>query len=488
LEENKNLKSKTFSALSYSFGGFIVTGIIQFIVTIILARLLLPREFGLLGMIMIFIAISQIFVDSGMTAALIREKDPSDDDYSTVFYYNLILSILMYLLLFLSANFIGEFFKEPILINIIRVVGLTIIISSFGLIQRTMLIIKLDFKTQIIIEIMSVVLSSIVAVFMAYNGFGVWSLIAQILIRQMFISIMFSLHNKWTPRLIFKLESFRRLFNFGWKLLLTGILSTAYKNIYNLVIGKVYLSTQLGYYTKSVQLRDLAANSITLTMDKVSYPVLSKLQDNPTQFRANFRKIIQSASFFNFPMMILMIVLANPFISLLLGQNWLPMIPYFQILCLAGLTFPHRALNLNILKVVGRSDLFLKLDIMKILIGVISIGIVIFLDLGIYSLLWVSLFNTQTSFLFNTFFSKRYISYSTIQQIFDMIKPLLISVIMGVIVYITGYLITIDNFMVFSLQIIIGVISYLALCKIAKVEGLETILDTIKGLIFKTKK
>ena len=488
MRERDSLKDKTVSALFYSFGGFIANSGIQFVLGIILARLLLPQDYGLLGMIMVFIAISQTFVESGMTTALIREKEASQEDYSTVFYYNLMLAMVMYALLFISANAISLFFREPLLVVIIRVAGLNLIISSFGLIQRTILVKKLDFKTQTKIEVIASVLSGALAIYFAYHGYGVWALVIKLLSMQIITSFLFIVHNKWIPLLTFNLNSFKRLFGFGWKMLVTGLLATLYQNVYNLIIGRYYSSTQLGYYTKSIQFRDLAANSITMSVAKVSYPVLSKLQDDNESFKAGFKKIIKNSSFLTFPMMIGLAAVAGPLIQVLLGDNWVPMVPYFQILCLTGMTLPHRALNLNILQVKGRSDLFLGLDILKLIIGLISIGIVIVLNLGIYGLLWTTFFIAQIAFFANSYFSEKFISYSTKEQIRDMMPTLMISILMGIIVYISGLMLPFHNVAKLPVQMVIGVITYIAISKLARIEELDTVYQLTKTVLQKLRK
>lgn len=487
MNEADSLKTKTVSALFYSFGGFVANSGIQFIIGIILARLLLPQDYGLLGMIMVFIAISQTFIDGGMTTALIREKEVSKEDYSTVFYYNLMLAIVMYALLFISANAISLFFREPLLVVIIRVAGLNLIIGSFGLIQRTILVRKLDFKTQTKIEVIASVLSGALAIYLAYHGYGVWALVIKLITMQIITSFLFIVHNKWIPLLTFNLNSFKKLFGFGWKMLVTGLLATTYQNIYNVIIGRVYSSTQLGYYTKSLQLRNLPAYSITTSVAKVSYPVLCKLQDDPDSFRAGFKKIIKNSSFLTFPMMIGLAVVAGPLIQVLFGDNWVPMVPYFQILCLSGMIFPHHALNLNILQVKGRSDLFLGVDIVNIFIGLISIGIVVALNLGIYGLLWTTFINSIMALFVTTYYSKEFISYSTKEQIRDMLPFGTISILMGMIVYISGLMLPFHNAVKLPIQVGIGVIAYIAISKLARIEELNTVYQTTKIILQKVK-
>ena len=486
MNETDSLKIKTISALLYSFGGFVANSGIQFVIGIIMARLLLPKDYGVLGMVAIFIAISKIFIDSGMTQALIREKEVDQADYSTVFYYNLLIAIVMYVLLFLSAKTISIFFREPLLVDIVRVVGLGLIISSLGLIQRTMLIRKLDFKTQTKIDFISCIMSGCIGIIFAYIGYGVWSLVIGSLSNQVISSFLLMASNKWLPSVTFNINSFKRFFGFGWKLLLNGLLVTMYRNVYNVIIGRMYSATQLGYYTKSVQLSELAVSSIGTPLLQVSYPVLSKMKDNDEVLKAGFKKIIKNVSFLTFPIMIGLAAVAGSLIQIMFGDNWVPMVPYFQIICLTQILTPHYALNLNILLVKGRSDLVLRLHILIMCIGLIGIGVVLALNLGIYGLLWMGVSVSPVVFFIASHYSKEFISYSTKEQIRDMIPTVIISIVMGILVYISGLVLPFNNGVKLSLQVVIGVITYTAMCKLARIEELDTVYQLTKKILQKS--
>lgn len=482
MSESGSLQHKTISALFYSFGGFLANSGVQFGIMIILARLVSPAEFGILGMVTIFTAISQIFIDSGMTQALIREKNVTQEDYSTVFYYNLLVAIVMYSILFALAGSISKYFREPQLIAIIRVISVGMIISALGIIQRTMLVRNIDFKSQTRIDVTSSILSGIVAITMAYAGFGVWSLVLRTLVQQLATLIMLTASNKWLPSPAFNRRSFDRLFGFGWKMLLTGLLATVYNYIYNIIIGRSYSATQLGYYAKSLQLRDVVSNSITTSVSKVSYPVLSSIQDDTDRLELGFKKIIRSASFLTFPVMIGLVAIAHPMVQLMFGDQWVPMVPYLQILCLAGATFPHRAINLNVLLVKGRSDLFLRLDVIKIVIGLCLIGLAIFLGFGIYGLLWVNFILAQIAFWINSYYSREFISYSTMEQVRDMVPSLVASGAMGAVLYLSGFFLPQSSFVRLTLQVIIGATTYILLSKLTGIKELDTVLGLVRSL------
>lgn len=485
LNENETLQTKTLQSMIYSFGGFISKSGIDLILGIVLARLLLPEDYGLLGMIMIFMAVSERFIDSGMTQALIREKDVDVKDYSTVFYYNLGVALVVYFALFLSAGLISNFYNEPSLTLIVRVAGLSIVIGAFGLIQSVILVRELNFKVQSIIQLGASLLSGTIAIYFAYQGFGVWALIIKMISLRLITSIVYLMHNRWRPLLVFNIQSFKRYFNFGYKLLLTGILATIYQNIYNVIIGRFYSKNELGYYTKSKQFSDLAALSVTTSVTSVSYPVLSLLQDKTNLLEIGFSKIIKYSSFITFPIMIGLAVIAEPFVSILLGENWLPMVPYFQVLSLSAATLPHRSINLNVLKVKGRSDLFLKLEVIKMVIGLITIISVVLLEWGITGLLITVFVNSQIAFFINASYSKKFIHYSAISQFKDMIKPLIIAITMGIISYIIGFYLPFNVYINLLTQVTVGMIIYLLLSLIFKVEELRLLFGLVKSLLIK---
>ena len=430
-----NMKNKAISGMFHSFIGVIANNGITFIVGVILARLLEPSDYGLLGMVAVFISISRIFVDSGMTTALIREKTVTNEEYSTVFYYNLGISIFIYFILFLIAGSVSSFFNEPLLVLIIRVVGLGIIVGAFGNIQRTILTKELDFKSQNKIDVFSAVLSSAVGIYLAFTGKGVWALVIMGLVRAITTSLLLMFTNRWTPLLAFEKKAFMKFFNFGYKMLLTGILATLYRNIYNIIIGRTYSAETLGYYTRAISLKDVVSMSVLGTVSKVGYPLLSSLQDDKERLSSGFKQLIKHVSYLNFPIFFGMIAISEPLIILLLGEKWISVIPYFRVLCLSAILAPHNSLNLNVLQIVGRSDLFLKIDVIKVAIGLCMISLSMIFNLGMKGLLGTILILSAIAFVANTYYSKRFIKYSLFEQIKDLMPSLSISVLMGLIVY-----------------------------------------------------
>lgn len=479
MDKDKKMKNKTIKGLIWTFSDLILNQGLQFIIQVVLARLLLPEEFGLIGMITIFIAISNSIVDSGFSNALIREDKVTQEDYSTVFYFNLATAIILYLILYISSPSIGHFFSEPKLSSILRVLAITLIINSFGLIQKTILTRQLEFKLQMVINMIASIGSGISAIILAYLGFGIWSLVFRTIILQGLQAVLLCIVNRWSPSFVFSYKSFKKLFGFGWKLLVSGLINTIYNNLYYVIIGKIYSPTDLGYYTNAQKLRDVASNSISTAVQTVTYPVLSNMQSEEEKLRFSYRKMIRSAVYITFPVMVGLLIIAKPLITLLFGVNWINSIAYFQILCIAGMLYPLHALNLNILQVKGRSDLFLRLEIVKKGVSVILIVIAILMRFTIDGIIWVMVLNSVICFFINSYYSKSIIGYSTFQQLKDISKIFIITIGMGIIAY-TPKFFNIDNkFMLLVVQVLFGCISYIILSKIFKLEEFKMIFKIL---------
>jgi len=487
MQDQGSLKKKTISGLFWSFSDLIANQGIQFIIQVILARLLLPKDFGIIGMITVFISISQTFIDSGFTNALIRENEPSQEDYSTVFYFNLIMAIIMYVILFSFAGLISDFFKEPQLTSILRVLAIVLIINSFGLIQRTMMTKNINFKTQTKISAISSIVSGVIAIVFAYMGLGVWSLVIRTLAMQLIQSILLCMYNRWFPSLVFNVSSFKRFFGFGWKLLASGIINTLYNNLYFLIIGKTFSAVELGFYTNAQKLRDTACQSISNSVQKVGYPVLSSIKEDEHRLRQGYKKIIKASVFITFPIMLGLAAVANPLIKMLFGSRWINSIQYFQVLCFSGMLYPLHAINLDILQVKGRSDLFLGLEIVKKGIGILSIVIVLLFKLGIMGLIWALVITSFIAYFLNSYYSAELLDYSTMQQIIDVTPAFIASVVMAIIVFFSQYILPNSNLAKLCLQTIIGIVIYATLGKLGKIEELDTILGLLTSMLRKQR-
>jgi teichuronic acid exporter len=478
-----SLKHKTVSGLIWSFIDTIAGQGISFIVGIILARLLAPREFGLIGMITVFIAISESFINSGFSSALIRKKDCTNTDYSTVFYFNLVTGILFFIILYLSAPAISGFFNEPELKAILQVMGLILIIDSLTIIQRTILTKRINFKLQARISVIASIGSGIIAIAMALNGFGVWSLVAQRIVKQCINSLFLWIWNKWKPLFVFSIKSFKELFGFGSKLLISGLIDTIYKNVYYLIIGKFFSAQELGFYTKASEFKNLPSQNLNSIISRVTYPVLSTLQDDIPRLKNNYQRLIRSVMFITFILMMGMAAVAEPMIHTLIGAKWEPAIIYLQLLCFVGMMYPLHSLNLNMLQVQGRSDLFLKLEIIKKIIAIPTIVIGVFF--GIKMMIVGMMVNTLIAYYLNSYWSGVKIGYSFKQQVKDVLPSFILALTMGIAVYFLGELLPFSYIVKLIIQILFGAIFVFVFCEITKFKDYifvkELVLEKIQS-------
>lgn len=477
LSKNPNLKQKTISGFFWSFSDNFINQLIHFVVGIVLARLLTPSEFGLIGMITIFIAVSESFIDSGFSQALIRKKECTEADLSTVFYFNLAVGFIFFVILFVSAPAIGRFFDEPKLSELVRVLGIVLIIDAITVIQRTLLIRKINFKLQTKVSVISTIISGIVGITMAFNGFGVWSLVARTLSQRVLNSLLLWIWNNWRPILIFSLGSFKELFSFGSKLLISGLLDTIYKNIYYLIIGKYFSAQELGYYTRADGFKNLPSKNLNGIISRVSYPVLAQLQDDTAKLKAGYKKIIKTTMYITFISMAGMAAVAEPMVISLIGEKWRPAILYLQLLCFVGAMYPLHSLNLNMLNVKGRSDLYLKLEIIKKILAIPTIIVGIIWGIKIMILgMWV---NSIIAYYLNSYYSGRLISYPVREQISDIIPSLLIALFMGVVVFLTGEVIKFGETSKLLIQILIAAIFVIFTSELLKSESYLFIKETV---------
>lgn len=458
-----NLKKKTISGVFWIFLELIFSQGAKFFVQIILARLLLPEDFGIIGMTTIFISISQAILDSGLQNALIRENETRFEDYSTVFLFNLISSCLLYGVLFFSSPIIAAFYNVPKLVGILRVLGTVVIINSFGLVQRTQLTKQLNFKIQTKIAIISTLLSGAVAIALAYLNYGVWSLVVLNILGQLGQSILLCLYNRWSPSLIFNKSSFKRLFTFGWKVSLYSMIYTLYDNFYYVVIGKFYSTTSLGYYTNVQKFRDVASQTLIKSVQRVSYPALSSLQKDSVSLKEAYKKLVKYSIFFTFPIMFGLSGCGAQIIILFFGEKWTNATPYFQILCLAGVLYPLHSINLNMLKVKGRSDLLLKLELLKKAIGLCLISLVIITRRPLIWLVGLTIIDSVVGFFINTYFSADVIKYFTKEQLSDIFPAFISSSVVGIVVFYLGQKISWLPLELLLLQIFVGSVIYIIL-------------------------
>ena len=425
----QSLKKQAFSGVGWNAVGRFSTQGVSFILQIILARLLAPSDYGIIAMMAIFLQIAGVFVDSGFANALIQKKDCEEKDYSTVFYYNFAVSIGVYAILFLIAPFVAKFYKIELITDVMRVASLVVIINALSIVQRTKLIKQIDFKSQTIISFYSSLLSGIAGVAMAYYGYGVWALCGQSILNSLFQLILFYLFVRWHPKPIFNINSFHELFSFGSRILAASIISIIYSNLYTIIIGKRFNSKDLGFYSRADQFAIFPSSNIGSIINGVAFPTLSKIQDSDDKLRFAYRKIIRYSSFIIFPLMIGLSAIADPMIRSLLGEKWAEAIPYLQVLCFALMWDHLSSLNLNLLYVKGRSDLVLRLEIIKKSIAISILFVT--MPFGIMAMCWGRVLYGFIAFYINSYYTKKLINLGFWNQLQDFLPYLILSGLTG---------------------------------------------------------
>lgn len=460
----EDLKKETVKGVVWSAVEKFSTGGVLFLANIILARILTPKDFGLLAIINIFIIIAQTFIDSGFSNALIQKKDRNQIDYSTVFFFNLAISIGLYLILFISAPYISLFFDNPQLTQLTRIVGLNLLIGALVSVHRTRLTILLKFKSQSLITLSSSIIAAVVSIYFAYKGIGVWALVLLSLINISLQTILFYIITKWHPSLVFSSAAFKKLFSYSSKLLGASLIHQLYRNIYTIVIGKFFSPTELGYFNRADTLAMYPAQTIGQVISRVAFPIFSRIQDDNNRLGNAYSKYIIFSSLIIFPIMIGIIVLAKPLTLLILTDKWLPMVPLLRILCIDWMTDHLCMINLNVLYVKGRSDLALKLEIIKKILAICFFFISLYW--GIIGVCWGRVLYGFLAVYLNSFYTKRLIGMSLIKQLKAIIFPLITALLMGFSIEIIEYCniyIGYGSFTQLVLSTIIGIIMYIGI-------------------------
>lgn len=433
----------TSNGLKWSAIERLATQLIQLIVMLYLARLLGPNAFGLVGMLAVFIAISQAFVDSGFSSALIRHTERTEEDFSTTFYFNIAVGFLCYAILFVAAPYVANFFDQPELISLLRVLGLTVIVNSFAIVQRAKLTIDMDFKTQAKASLISVFASCGVGIYLANMGYGVWALVGQTVTNAVCNVVLLNIYLRWLPTTGFSKNSFDYLFGFGSKLLAAGLLDTIFKNIYQIVIGKQFSANQVGLFTQANQLASVPAMTLTSVIQRVTYPMLSNIQNDIEKFESTYLLTLRMAAVVVFPLMIGLGLTATPLITVLLGDEWLPAAELLTILCFAFMLYPIHAINLNLLNVKGRSDIFLKLEVIKK--SIIVCMLLITIPMGIKAMCIGIVIQSYIAFFINSFYTGQFSELKTTKQL-KALSPIWIGVLLcALITYCISFFVTYSN-------------------------------------------
>lgn len=435
-----SLKDRTLAGLFWALLQKLGSRGIAFVVMIILARLLTPEDFGLIGMIMIFIQISQTIVEGGFNRALIQKKDTDELDYSSVFWINLGVSTIMYIIVFISAPYIAIFYHQPELIQLVRVLSIVFIINAFSFVQEARLTKEMQFKTLLLVQLPSNIIGSLVSIWMAFSGYGVWSLVFYQLITRVAYAIQIWVHSMWMPLFAFHVGKAKELFNYGGKLLLSRLLTTGYNNMFLIIIGRFYPVASVGFYQNANNLVNYPSGTISGVLKNVTFPAFAKIQDDNIRLKKGYKTTIQQIFFILCPIFITAGVLAQPLFDFVFGEQWLPAVPYFQWLCVMGFMMPLLDYNMNIIDVKGFTGLHLKIQTYRRVIVIVSILIVY--KLGIVALLIVQAADSILGYLFVSFYGGRMIDYSLKEQLKDLFPMFLGSVMVGLIVFFIDRLIS----------------------------------------------
>lgn len=456
--------------------------IVTFIVSVVLARILSPNDYGKIALITVFTTIMQVFVDSGLGTALIQKKDADDLDFSSVFYFNFVVCTILYILMFFAAPFISVFYNDPSFTPIIRVISLTIVISGVKGIQQSYVSRNMLFKKFFFSTLGGTIFSALFGIGLAYAGFGVWAIVAQQLSNTLIDTLILWLTVDWRPKKIFSWDRLKTLLSFGWKMLVSSLLETVYNNLRSLIIGKYYSSTDLAYYNQGDKLPSVFANNINTSIDSVLLPTMSNEQDDKERVKSMTRRSIKISTYIMAPIMLGLAFCADSLVSLILTDKWLPCVPYLRIFCITYMFYPIHTANLNAIKAMGRSDMFLKLEVAKKVFGIgllfctMQYGVMIMA----YSLLFASVVNQ----IINSWPNRKLLNYTYLEQIRDILPSVVLAVSMGIVVFFIGK-ISLPMTILLVIQILFGIIIYTVGSAILKLDEYVYIKNVLMGFIKK---
>ena len=450
---------------------------INLLVLFIIARLLSPREFGLIGMLAIFLAVAQSLIDSGFSQALIRKKDRTEDDKNTMFYFNIVVSVILYSFLYHISPWVASFYEEPQLSDVMKVVCLVIVIDSLAVVQRANYTIAIDFKTQTKATFISAIVSGTIGIFLAYHGYGVWTLVFQQLSNSLVNVIVLWAYSNWYPRLVYSWKSFHEMFGFGSKLMVSGLLDTLYRNIYQLVIGKAFSAESLGYYTNAHKFSDFPSSNFTVILQRVTYPVLCTIQDDDERLAQAYRKFLRLSAFVIFPLICGLAAVSSPFVDLILGEQWHYVAVLMIPICFQMMWYPIHSINLNLLQVKGRSDLFLRLEIIKKIIGVTILFVS--LPFGLLVMCYTSIFSSILCLGINTYYTGKLIDVGFLMQMKDISGTLMLSIAMFFLTKMVSSLFS-DNISSLVIGCLVGVSFFMAVAILFRMRELLFIRELIR--------
>ena len=479
------LKKVVTSGLVWTFTQQFGNQIIGFVVSLILARLLLPEEFGLIAMIAVFVAVGNGLMDSGLSLSIIRDTEAGDRDFSTVFIFNVVAGAIIYLLVFFGAPFIAQFYDQEILTKIIRVYCLTFIFSAATSVHIALFTRNMNFKVQTLTAIPAAVISGALGIILAIKGYGVWSLVYSGLLNSILNFVLIWKYSDWYPSVNFDKVLFLKHWKYGYKLGLANLLNRMFNNLYLVVIGKYFSPALLGFYSRAESTRQLPLSNIERALNKVSFPMFVGMKDDPERLKDVFRRLLKMVLFIVSPVLLISAAIAEPLFSFLFTDKWLPAVPFFQILCLGGLLLPLHSYNLTLLNIYGRSDLFLKLEILKKILIVGSILLII--PFGIYGLLWGQVVFSMMAYFVNAYYTQKFISYPIDNQLYDVSPIYFITVLSALIVWL-GDIYLFFSYSAFVRMMAGGVIGlgvYIVLSILGRFEQFAQLKELLKERVVK---
>lgn len=473
----ESLKKKTVKGLAWStIDNFASLGI-TFVFSIILARLLTPQDYGTIALLAIFIAVSNVFINSGFSSALIRKPDLTEKDKSTAFYFNVVVGLVAYGVLFLVAPLASAFYGMPVLTPLLRVTGVCVILTSLAIVQQAELSIKIDFRRQALVSVATAVFSGCIGIYFALNGYGVWSLAIQQVLKELMRTILFWIIVRWHPTERFSKESFHYLFGFGSKLLASGLLDTVWNNVYPIVIGKIFSPVLLGFYSRAQQFASFPSSNLTGVLQRVTFPVLSKIQNEDDRLRNNYRRLLRLSAFVIFPLMLGLSATADPFIRIVLGQKWAGCIVYLQIICFSMMWYPIHAINLNLLQVKGHSDLFLKLEIIKKLVGIVFL--VATVPFGLVVMCLGQIVSSLFCLFINTYYTGKLINVGYLMQMKDLAPTFLTSLVMwGIVLALVNQLP--NMWLQMAVGIAVGIVTFIGISCLRHAPEIGEVIGIVK--------
>lgn len=427
------LKKQATKSAFWAFIEQFSAQLIGFGVSLVLARLLMPEDFGTIALFGVVMNVSAVLINGGLTSSLVRTQNADDSDLSTVFWFNIVISFLIYIVIFITAPQISNFYNKPILTELIRVYAIILIVDSFVSVQAMRFEKELDFKTTFRIKLPSLLIGGVLGIVLAWQGFGVWSLVYSAICKNVISTIQYWFYSNWRPSFIFNKIKFRYHFSFGIRITASALLDVVFSNLFTIIIGKKFSSVELGYYDRADGLKQLPINNIAATLNRVAFPLFAKISHDNARLKNVYQEMLKLVIFVIAPIIGIMIIEALPLIRFLLTEKWLPAVPYFQILSLAGLLYPIHAYNLNILNAKGRSDLFLKLEILKKLLVIIIILLMI--PFGMYGLVWAQVVLSVMALFINTFFTGKFLNYNIFQQLKDLFPSIAVATFIGLILW-----------------------------------------------------